>query len=83
MKTGTQFLLVLALVSGIVAGAGSKDQGNSGTSEDWRRGRAVYVANCIACHNRDPSKDGPLGPAVLGSPKELLEALLLRNEYPP
>ena len=43
----------------------------------------MYTANCTACHNRDPSKDGPLGPAVRGSSKELLEALLLRGEYPP
>jgi mono/diheme cytochrome c family protein len=49
---------------------------------DWQRGRAVYVANCIACHNNDPSKDGPIGPAIKGSPKELLEARVLSNRYP-
>jgi len=40
------------------------------------------VANCVACHNHDPSKDGPIGPAIKGSPKELLQARVLRNGYP-
>ena len=46
------------------------------------RGRRVYVSNCIACHNTDPSQDGALGPAVAGSSQELLEARVIRNEYP-
>jgi mono/diheme cytochrome c family protein len=52
-------------------------------SPDWERGRAVFVANCVACHNSDPSKDGPLGPAIKGSAQELIEARVLRSEYPP
>ena len=47
------------------------------------RGRQVYLAQCIACHNSDPAKDGPLGPALKGSSQELLEAKLLRGNYPP
>ena len=46
------------------------------------RGRQVYLAQCIACHNSDPAKDGPLGPALKGSSQELLEAKLLRGAYP-
>jgi len=45
-------------------------------------GRAVYNANCIACHALDPTVDGALGPAVSGSSLELLEARVLRGEYP-
>jgi mono/diheme cytochrome c family protein len=45
-------------------------------------GRSVYNANCIACHSLDPSKDGALGPAVAGSSLVLLEARVLRAEYP-
>jgi mono/diheme cytochrome c family protein len=45
-------------------------------------GRSVYNANCIACHGVDPSKDGALGPAVAGSSLSLLEARVLRAEYP-
>ncbi len=46
------------------------------------RGKAIYVGNCIACHNSNPTLDGTLGPAVAGSSLELLEARLLRAEYP-
>jgi mono/diheme cytochrome c family protein len=46
-------------------------------------GRSVYNANCIACHGIDPTRDGALGPAVAGSSLELLEARVLRAEYPP
>jgi hypothetical protein len=45
-------------------------------------GRSVYNANCIACHSLDPTKDGALGPAVAGSSVALLEARVLRAEYP-
>lgn len=45
-------------------------------------GRGVYNANCIACHAMDPRRDGALGPAVAGASSELLEARVLRGEYP-
>ncbi len=46
------------------------------------RGKRVYMANCIACHSQDPAIDGALGPAVAGSSRELVEARVLRAEYP-
>jgi mono/diheme cytochrome c family protein len=48
-----------------------------------KRGRAVYQANCTACHNNDPSQKGAVGPALAGSSLELLRTKVLRNEYPP
>jgi mono/diheme cytochrome c family protein len=50
---------------------------------DARRGERIYLAQCTACHNRDPAQDGPLGPAVKGASRPLLEARLLRGDYPP
>ena len=47
-----------------------------------KRGRAVYIANCSACHAADPSQVGSLGPPVAGSSRELLEARVLHNTYP-
>ena len=47
------------------------------------RGKQVYMANCIACHNPDPTKDGAVGPAVAGSSLELLKARVLEGSYPP
>jgi mono/diheme cytochrome c family protein len=46
-------------------------------------GRRTYVANCTACHNPDPTKEGTLGPALAGSSLALVEARVLRAEYPP
>lgn len=46
------------------------------------KGRAIYLSTCIACHSPDPTQNGPLGPAIHGSSKELLEARILRKAYP-
>jgi mono/diheme cytochrome c family protein len=50
---------------------------------DANRGRAVYMSNCAACHNYDPARNGPIGPAIKGSPQVLIEARVLRAAYPP
>ncbi len=47
------------------------------------KGRRVYMSNCVACHNANPKIDGPIGPAIAGSPKDLLLARLTDNGYPP
>ena len=46
------------------------------------RGKSVYLQQCIACHNLDPAQPGALGPAIKGSSRELVEARVLRAEYP-
>jgi mono/diheme cytochrome c family protein len=46
------------------------------------RGKTIYLSNCTACHNVDPGVDGAVGPAVAGSSLELLEARIMRAEYP-
>lgn len=47
-----------------------------------RDGRAVYISYCISCHNINPAIDGSLGPAVKGSSLDLLQARVIRGEYP-
>ncbi len=47
-----------------------------------KQGRQIYLSSCIACHDADPTKDGALGPAVSGSSRELIEARIMRGEYP-
>ncbi len=77
-----RFILLLILV----ASACGKDSGQPTTSTaagDAGRGKSIYLANCAACHNNDPSKDGSIGPAVKGSSRELVEARVLRGAYPP
>lgn len=71
-------LVALFLAPALVA---CSDQG--GLSPEAERGRQVFLAQCTACHAPDPGKDGPLGPAVRGSSRALLEARLLRGTYPP
>jgi mono/diheme cytochrome c family protein len=76
--------LVFVGLAAISLIACSKDSDNaSKNNPDWERGRAVFLANCVACHNNDPSKDGPIGPAIKGSSKELLQSRVLSSAYPP
>lgn len=55
----------------------------SGLSPNAERGRQVYLAHCIACHNTDPAKPGPIGPPLKGVSQALLEAKTLKGTYPP
>jgi mono/diheme cytochrome c family protein len=80
-KPSSNFFLIAVLT--LAMSACSKESEQSSQTPEWERGRAVYVANCIACHNSDPAKEGPLGPAIKGSPRELIESRVLRIEYPP
>jgi mono/diheme cytochrome c family protein len=78
-------LLTLALFVSIVAllsmGAGcppSQPDANPAVT----RGKQAYLGTCIACHNMNPALDGAIGPAVKGASRELIEAKVLRGEYP-
>jgi mono/diheme cytochrome c family protein len=73
---------VLVAVPLAAALVGCSNQGSS-PSPEAERGRQVYVAQCTACHATDPAQNGPLGPAVKGASRELLEARILHGAYPP
>jgi mono/diheme cytochrome c family protein len=47
------------------------------------RGRRVYLANCITCHNPDPTKPGSAGPEIAAASRELIEARVVHAAYPP
>lgn len=47
------------------------------------RGKGVYISNCIACHNPNPTIDGSIGPAVAGSSLDLITHRVLTRSYPP
>jgi mono/diheme cytochrome c family protein len=82
MKRAQLFCLVVTV--GLAVSTCSRDSDkSSGQISDRDRGRAIFVANCVACHNSDPSKDGPIGPAIKGSSKELVTDRVLRGTYPP
>jgi mono/diheme cytochrome c family protein len=72
----------LLVVASVVACSDSREPA-AAADPAVERGRVVYMSICIACHNADPNLDGSLGPANAGSSRALLEAKLLRGEYPP
>lgn len=73
---------ILAAAALGIATACSDSTGGSGDPA-VERGRQVYLGLCTACHNADPAKDGAAGPAIAGSSRDLLEARVVRGEYPP
>ncbi len=81
MKRAVLAAFFAAAVTGILVGSGCTKSGGPG-SDLVARGRVVYQSNCIACHNPDPHKPGTLGPDVWGSSQELIEARVMRAQYP-
>jgi hypothetical protein len=73
----------LAAIPIAVVLLGCSNQGSGSLSPEAERGRQVYLAQCTACHAQDPAQNGPLGPAVKGSSRALLEARVLHGTYPP
>jgi len=72
----------LAALASLALACGGGDEGTT-LDAAAMRGKTVYENVCTACHNRDPRVSGALGPGVAGASRELLEAKVLRAEYPP
>ena len=49
---------------------------------DPEKGKVVYYANCISCHNYNPKKPGSIGPQIYKSSKELLSKKINFGKYP-
>ncbi len=79
MRPPLLFLLSSCAIGLAACGSGGEDP----QAELARKGRVAYDTVCTACHARDPRQPGPVGPEVAGASLELLEAKVLRNEYPP
>lgn len=81
---------LLALSLSLACGDGDDGAGGAaggGGGEDAQttlisRGRHYYHNVCIACHNGDPTRDGTLGPALAGVSLDVIEAKVMRGEYP-
>ena len=82
MRKGWYPVLLTALLLS-ACGNDANQPTSTARGGDPKRGRGIYLSACVACHNSDPSKEGPIGPAIKGSPKELIEARVLRSSYPP
>lgn len=77
----------LFLCSLLVAGCTKSAPTTSALPEDPKaaliaRGKSVYQTNCTACHAPDPKMPGALGPDIAHSSQELIEARVMRVEYP-
>jgi mono/diheme cytochrome c family protein len=70
-------------IGGVLAATVLGGCGDSASDAVAARGRQVYLAHCIQCHNANPAIAGPVGPPVKGGSRELLEAKIVRGEYPP
>ena len=73
--------LLLGLALGVLGGCNGADE-PAGLSELAQKGELVYQNVCIACHHGNPALDGSVGPANAGASLALLEAKILRSEYP-
>jgi mono/diheme cytochrome c family protein len=73
-------VLVPIAIAAVLAGCTGQE---SSLSPEAERGRQVFVAQCTSCHGSDPARNGPVGPAIKGSSRELLEARVLHGTYPP
>ena len=46
------------------------------------KGRMVYYANCVSCHNNNPKKPGSIGPEVYGVSIDVLTQKIVSGKYP-
>ena len=51
-------------------------------TKDIEKGRSVYFANCVSCHNNDPKKPGSIGPEVYGVSIDVLTQKIVSGKYP-
>ena len=49
---------------------------------DIEKGRMVYFANCVSCHNNNTKKPGSIGPEVYGVPIDVLTQKIISGKYP-
>jgi mono/diheme cytochrome c family protein len=84
-KTGLRMLASLFVGACLLQlwTACNKQEKSAPADPKVQAGKALYMANCIACHNVNPSLDGSLGPAIKGSSLELVKARVMHGEYPP
>jgi len=75
-------LILLALLACVLEFATACNKKESSVDPQVVRGQMLFTTNCISCHNSNPELDGSLGPAISGSPLELVQARVLRGEYP-
>lgn len=46
------------------------------------KGKEVYTANCLTCHNKDPNVKGAIGPELVDAPLEVMVVKVKTGRYP-
>ena len=46
------------------------------------KGRKLYMANCLQCHNKDPNVKGSIGPEQVDAPYEVVYSKIMTGKYP-
>ena len=85
------FLLLIALVTNCENENTKKKEFNADRDKQKitlalktkiERGRMVYFANCVSCHNNNPKKPGSIGPEIYGVPIDVLSQRIVSGKYP-
>ena len=84
-------LLLIMLVSNCEKKSTEQEEAESGQKKlnntvalttDIEKGRMVYFANCVSCHNNNPKKPGSIGPEVYGASIDVLAQKIVFGKYP-
>lgn len=77
-----KFILGASLLLPVLLTSGCKKEGERPLTALEAQGKAVFMSNCIACHNQDPRLVGSIGPEVADSSLELITARIMHQSYP-
>ncbi len=70
------------LILGAIIGPLVISSGTFANSTLIEKGRRVYVANCLRCHNIDPNETGSMGPQIVDAPYEVMYSKIMTGKYP-
>lgn len=82
LQNSKAFLITVGAASLLSLVSCQKKEASAPLSALESRGKGVFLANCIACHNPDPRLDGSVGPAIAWSSEDLLTHRVLTRDYP-
>lgn len=78
-----RFKSALATAGALAALVACSEETDPSADPAIARGELIYRNICVVCHNADPNEAGVLGPPIAQASRALLEAKVLRGEYPP